>query len=200
MSKLASAATLGALPPSIDVGEKVTFELLFPQPPPTNPTVQYHFDFGDGHATGWIPKPWAVHPYNSSGTQHASAMIRVGETLLSRNIFRADVEVRPRSSPTPSATASLPITPSPYSPSPTAIVPGGFITAPPSGSRANVASPTATRSPRKPITITASPSSNGGPPHDKSVAHLLHSRCWCRRGGIVWNTKADQTDLSSALE
>ena len=56
-----------------------------------------------------------------------------------------------------SATASVPASPSPYSPSPTAIVPGGFITATPPGSGSNIASPTATSSPPEQYTATPTP-------------------------------------------
>ena len=192
MSKLASAATLRAHPPSIDVGQKVQLELVFPQPPPASSYIRYGFDFDDNSGMQWAVEPWAVHPYDSPGTHHASAVIRVGETVLSRNIFRADIEVRPRSSPTPSATASIPITPSPNFPSRTAIAPGGLITVTPIGSSPDVASPTATRSASKPGIMTPSPTvSDGMPPSENtsrfyyiigvaigvaSLAYLVYSR------------------------
>ena len=152
--------------PPVDVDQQVTFTVV----PKLPGAVEYRFNFGDGKTSEWITEPLKTHQYGATKLYFAYAEIRRPEGRLAFgtiNTARKEVEVRPRSSPTPSATASLPITPSPYSPSPTAIVPGGFITATPSVSRANVGSPIATRSPRKPTTVTASPFSNGGPPQDK---------------------------------
>src|SRR5262249_49066299 len=189
MSKLASAATLRAHPPSIDVGQRVLFELIFPQSPPTSPYIHYGFDFDDDSGMQWTVEPRAVHPYDSHGTHHASAVIRVGETLLRQNIFRADVDVRPRSSPTATATASVPrstptptrtatsvpTTASPYSPSPTATATAGTsITASPPSSPV-AASPTATWSPYRRSTETPTPvvSAGGLPPENTSWTNYI---------------------------
>jgi hypothetical protein len=174
MSKLASAATLSATPRSIEIGQSVQFELVFPQPPPTSPDIHYGFDFDDSSETAWTSEPWTAYPYRSVGMHHASAMIRVGETLLGQNIFKADIEVHPRTNPTPTATASVPASPSPYSPSPTAILPGGFITATPRGNSINIASPTATLSPRKSGTVTPSPTLSDGRPSTKKSSPIYY--------------------------
>jgi hypothetical protein len=174
MSKLASAATLSATPRSIEIDQSVQLELVFPRPPPRNPTVQYRFYFGDGQETEWLPEPRTAYPYRSLGTHHASAVIRVGETLFGQNIFKADIEVHPQSHPTPTATPSVPASPSPYSPSPTAIVPGGFITATPRGNSINIASPTATLSPRKSSIVTPSPTLSDGRPSTKKTSPIYY--------------------------
>ena len=152
--------------PPVDVDQQVTFTVV----PKLPGAVEYRFNFGDGETSDWITEPLKTHQYGATKLYFAYAEIRRPEGRLARgtiNTAPKEVEVRPRSSPTPSATASVTIRPSPYSPSPTAIALGGFITATLARTSPNVASPTATRSPRKPITFTASPFSNGGPPQDK---------------------------------
>ena len=154
--------------PPVDVDQQVTFTVV----PKLPGAVEYRFNFGDGKTSDWITEPLTTHQYGATKLYFAYAEIRRPEGRLARgtiNTARKEVEVRPRSSPTPSATASVTIRPSPYSPSPTAIAPGGFITATPPGSGNNVASPTATGSSRKHYTASPTPIvSNGGSPRGKA--------------------------------
>ena len=156
--------------PPVDVDQQVTFTVV----PKLPGAVEYRFNFGDGKTSDWVTEPFTTHQYGATKLYFAYAEIRRPEGRLTRgtiNTARKEVEVRPRSSPTPSATSSVTIRPSPYSPSPTAIAPSGFITATPPGSGNNIASasPTATGSSRKHYTASPTPVvSNGGPPPGKA--------------------------------
>jgi hypothetical protein len=162
--------------PPVDVDQQVTFTVV----PKLPGAVEYRFNFGDGKTSDWITEPRTTHQYGATKLYWAYAEIRRREGRLARgriNTARKEVQVRPRSNPTPSATsaritpsppsytpsatasatASVSASPSSYSPSPTAIVSGGSTTAAPLGSSPSVASPTATSSPPEQYTATPTP-------------------------------------------
>jgi hypothetical protein len=119
--------------------------------------------YADGTAfDGGRDRNETVAQFSTPGPHVVSVHVRV-RGIEETDSTTIQVHFVPRSSPTPTAAASAPITPSPpsYSPSPTATATVGFISATPSGSGSNVASPTATRSLPKRQTPTATPS-NGG--------------------------------------
>jgi len=116
----------------------------------------YMFHADSSPIEGGRDKNEAVTRFSTPGRHLVSVQVRV-HGMEATDSTTVQVEGVPRSNPTPSATASVPASPSPYSPSPTAIVPGGFITATPPGSGSNIASPTATRSSPKPYTATPTP-------------------------------------------
>jgi hypothetical protein len=177
IQKLANTATLKVNPRSVKVGQSVQFELVFPQPLSSSPSIQYGFDFGDGSRMEWTSNPRTAHGYLSPRTYETSAVIRVrarGRVLDSRKIVGPQVAIVARSSPTRSATAPVPTRPSPFSPSATAIAAGGSITSTPPTRSNNVASPTATRSLRNRGTVTPSPIVSNGRPSPKKRSWLLY--------------------------
>jgi PKD domain len=123
---IAANQTLNVSPsPPIEVGEPVLFEVVLRQPPPPGWDLQYRFDFGDGSSTDWTLQRHATHTYFSPG--NGSYLVHVEMVTTNRNGAKStktidkNVDVIPTSNPTPSATASPPITPSPppITPSPT---------------------------------------------------------------------------------
>jgi hypothetical protein len=173
--RLAKTARLEVSPtPPVDVNQEVTFTVVSKLPR----AVEYRFNFSEATPTEWIQKPWTTHAYSSPGEYQASSEIALGGRKLDvPRISGPWVQVVQRSNPTPSATAaritpsppsytpsatasataSVPSSPSPYSPSPTATVLDGSITASPLPSTNNFASPTATSSPPEQYTPTPTP-------------------------------------------
>jgi hypothetical protein len=95
------------------------------QPPPPGWNLQYRFDFGDGTPTDWISDRQATHTYLSPRNGGYPVHVEIASTYRDRvmptKAIDKNVDVIPPSNPTPSATASAPITPSPTpnTPSPT---------------------------------------------------------------------------------
>jgi len=122
---LANRVILNATPSTVEIDQKVRFELRFQRPPPPVPNIQYGFNFADGSPIEWTAAPRTTHSYSAGGTYEPSVEVRVGERVLDLpRIAGPTVQVAPQPSPTPSSTAtSTPITPSPspYTPSPTAL-------------------------------------------------------------------------------
>jgi hypothetical protein len=118
--------TLNVTPsPPVEVGKPVLFEVVLWQPPPPGWNLQYRFDFGDGTRTDWISERQATHTYLTSGNGSYPVHVEIASTYRNRvmpaKAIDKDVGVIAPSNPTPSATASAPITPSPapITPSPT---------------------------------------------------------------------------------
>jgi hypothetical protein len=95
------------------------------QPPPPGWNLQYRFDFGDGTRTDWMSERQTTHTYSTSGNGSYPVHVEIASTYRDRvmpsKAIDKDVDVIPPSNPTPSATASAAITPSPtpITPSPT---------------------------------------------------------------------------------
>ena len=122
----AANQTLNVSPsPPVEAGEPVLFEVVLRQPPPPGWDLQYRFDFGDGSSTDWTPQRNATHTYFSPGNGSYVAHVEIVTTnrngVKSTKTIDKNVDVIPPSNPTPSATASPPVTPSPppITPSPT---------------------------------------------------------------------------------
>jgi PKD domain len=112
--------TLNVSPsPPIEVGKPVLFEVVLWQPPPPGWNLQYRFDFGDGTRTDWTSERNATHTYSSSGNGSYPVHVEIASTYRDRvmpaKAIDKNVDVIPPSNPTPTATASAPITPSPTS-------------------------------------------------------------------------------------
>ena len=96
-----------------------------PQPPPPGWNLQYRFDFGDGTSTDKTSERQVTHRYLSPGNGsylvHVEIVTTNRDGVQSTKKIDKNVDVVPPSNPTPSATASAPITPSPtpITPSPT---------------------------------------------------------------------------------
>jgi hypothetical protein len=107
------------------VGKPVLFEVILWQPPPPGWNLQYRFDFGDGTRTDWMSERQAAHTYLSAGNGSYPVHVEIASTYRDRVMptkqIDNNVDVIPPLNPTPSATASAPITPSPtpITPSPT---------------------------------------------------------------------------------
>lgn len=124
-ASLANQVILNATPGTVEVGQKVRFELRFQRRPPPVSNIQYGFNFADGSQIEWTGVPRTTHPYSSPGAYEPWVEIRWGERVLDLpKIFGPQVQVVAPTSPTPTSTAtSAPITPSPtpYTPTPTAL-------------------------------------------------------------------------------
>lgn len=148
---------LSADRPQARVGEPVRFRARLSRP---LSGLFYEFREADGKVIGsGVDQTEVVGQFLRPGSHVVNVHVRVRGTQVTDS---KTIQIVQRSNPTPSATALAPITPvppSPYAPSPTAIVTGGSITAtrPPTGS--NVTSPTATAS----VPITPSPTSPYAP-------------------------------------
>jgi PKD domain-containing protein len=125
-SRAGNQPTLNVSPsPPIEIGKPVLFEVILWQPPPPGWNLQYRFDFGDGTRTDWMSGRQATHTYLSSGNGSYPVHVEIASTYRDRvmpsKAIDKNVDVIPPSNPTPSATASAPITPSPtpITPSPT---------------------------------------------------------------------------------
>jgi hypothetical protein len=122
--------TLNVSPsPPVEVGKPVLFEVVLWQPPPPGWNLQYLFDFGDGTVTDWISERRATHAYLSPQSGSYPVHVEIASTYRDRAMptktIDKNVDVIPPSNPTPSATVSARITPSPtpVTPSPTPITP-----------------------------------------------------------------------------
>jgi hypothetical protein len=124
-ASLANRVILNVTPSTVEIDQKIRFELRFQRPPPPVPNIQYGFNFADGSPIEWTAAPRTTHSYSAAGTYEPSVEVRVGERLLELpRIVGPTVQVVPQPSPTPTSTATpAPITPSPspYTPSPTAL-------------------------------------------------------------------------------
>jgi len=122
----ANQPTLKVSPsPPVELGKPVLFEVVLWQPPPPGWNLQYRFDFGDGNRTDWMSERQAAHTYLSAGNGSYPVHVEIASAYRDRvmpsKAIDKNVDVIPPSNPTPSATASAPITPSPtpITPSPT---------------------------------------------------------------------------------
>jgi hypothetical protein len=106
--------------PPVEMGKPVLFEVVLWQPPPPGWNLQYRFDFGDGTRTDWTSERQATHTYLSPGNRSYRVRVEIAsiyrDRVMPTKAIDKNVEVIPPSNPTPSATASAPITPSPTSP------------------------------------------------------------------------------------
>lgn len=122
---LANRVILNATPSTVEIDQKVRFELRFQRPPPPVPNIQYGFNFADGSPIEWTAAPRTTHSYSAAGPYEPSVEVRVGERVLDLpRIIGPTVQVVPQPSPTPTSTATpAPITPSPspYTPLPTVL-------------------------------------------------------------------------------
>jgi PKD domain len=124
----ANQPTLNVSPsPPVELGKPVLFEVVLWQPPPPGWSLQYRFDFGDGTRTDWVSERQATHTYLSPGNGSYPVHVEIASTnrdrVMPTKAIDKNVDVVPPSNPTPIATASAPITPSPtpYTPLPTAL-------------------------------------------------------------------------------
>src|SRR4029077_12895340 len=117
-SRARNQPTLNVSPsPPVEIGELVLFEIVLWQPPPPGWNLQYRFDFGDGTQTDWISERQTTHTYSTSGNGSYPVHVEIASTYRDRvmpsKAIDKNVDVIPPSNPTPSATASAAITPSP---------------------------------------------------------------------------------------
>ncbi len=163
--------------PHARVGETVTFTI---SSVPDVPDLDYQFDAGDGSPIEHGNARTIRHTYRKPSDLYTASVTLAG--ARSPGVAKLAISADNPSSPTsPSATASVLITPSPpsYSPSPTVSATAESITSTPSQGSNNVASPTATWSPyrRNTATPTTTPFvSRGRPWRDKiSWIHYIVS-------------------------
>jgi hypothetical protein len=161
--------TLNVSPsPPVEAGKPVVFEVVLYQPPPPGWNLQYRFDFGDGTTTDWTSERQITHTYSSAGNRSYPVHVEIGSTYRDRVMpakqIDQTIDVIAPLNPTPSATESVPITPSPIpetTPSPT-ISPSPTPTA--------FSSPSATVSPTE--TAFSSPATTSPPPSSSKMPWL----------------------------